>query len=200
MRVLFFFFEDMRSSDFICKFYLYKKVKMKNRTRSGHGRGTVSWRTHPHLLINIYIYYEPVNLGQCGSTRWKTGRWKPHWTEASEEGTQSGKRRTKDIYDIHDDVSLGTLSVRTKSDPRRRDTRQSQNIWDENWFPSLFPLPKLLLGTWFRHNVASILQCSENSAPRSSRVNYSGRKRGPIWCNVIKIIIQIAIRIMYIAY
>lgn len=32
------------------------------------------------------------------------------------------------MHDIHGDISLGTLSVRTESDPRRRDTRQSQNI------------------------------------------------------------------------
>lgn len=57
------FAKTCASSGFICKFYSYKKVKMKNRTRSGHGRGAVSWRTPTHLLINIiYIRYVKKNI------------------------------------------------------------------------------------------------------------------------------------------
>lgn len=180
---------------------------MKNRTRSGHGRGAVSWRTPTHLLINIiYIRYVKKNIyityiirearcgrvadGGCtrGEGKWNGGggtRWRNcvrreklrekerKWRRQKRERKQCEGGRRKDIYDIHGDIYLWELPVRTESDPRRRDTRQSQNIWDELISFTLFPLPKLLLGTWFRHNVASICGAAKSPRPDPAELTVS---------------------------
>lgn len=78
----------------------------------------------------MYIYIIKLVNREWGCTLWKSGCWKLYQREISQrrraESEEEG--RTKDMHDIHGDISLGTLPVRTESDPRRRDTRQSQNI------------------------------------------------------------------------
>jgi len=146
--------EDVRFSGIICIFYLYKKGEKKWKTEHARGMDAGPFRNEqPHLLINIiytrvcihvhiqyiciYMYImKLVNRGRGWThgrnTRNGMGHWKLCQREISQRKKERAKeRRTKNMYDIHGDISLGTLSVRTESDPRRRDTRQSQNIWDE---------------------------------------------------------------------
>lgn len=80
------------------------------------------------MCVSVYVYNK-VGESRRMHGRDKAGCWKLYQREPRKraESGEEGKEN-RDMYDIHGDISLGTLPVRIESDPRRRDTRQSQNI------------------------------------------------------------------------
>lgn len=170
---------------------------MKKKWKTEHARGMDAGPfrdEQPHLLINIiytricnmytctYIIYYEVGESRTGIYTVETGCWKLCQREISQRGRveSEGKGKEQRICTIYTVIYLWEHCRFEQNRTRAAETLVSHKIYETNWFLSLFPLPKLLLGTWFRRNTLQRKLCAQDPA----ELTLGARTRGSvIWQN-----------------